>query len=104
MNQGDIVLVPFPYTDLSAMKTRPALIISKTKYLEDVILLAITSKQNELGLQIENGNLAKGQLPLISYVRIDKVVTLKKSIIRKKVAMMKTDICSKIVSEFKKQF
>lgn len=104
MNQGDIVLVPFPYTDLSATKTRPALIISKTKYPEDVILVAITSKKNESGLQIEDADLANGLLPLISFIRIDKVVTLKKSIIKKRVAILKPGACSKIVAKFKMQF
>jgi mRNA interferase MazF len=48
---GDIVLVPFPFTDQSAAKRRPAVIISSRSYhLEraDLIIMAVTS-QTRLG-------------------------------------------------------
>ena len=44
---GDIVLVPFPFTDLSASKRRPAVVISGLEYNQarrDVVLMAVTSQ------------------------------------------------------------
>jgi mRNA interferase MazF len=44
--QGDVVLVPFPYTDLSGNKKRPGLIVSANWYNEqepNYILVPITS-------------------------------------------------------------
>lgn len=44
---GDVVLVPFPFTDLSAAKVRPGVVISDERYnaIEpDVILGALTSQ------------------------------------------------------------
>jgi mRNA interferase MazF len=44
---GDVVLVPFPFTDQSAHKRRPAVIVSSAAYntaRPDVIILAITSQ------------------------------------------------------------
>lgn len=46
-NFGDIVLVPFPFTDRSTIKKRPAVVISSKEYNQhrpDVILLAVTSQ------------------------------------------------------------
>jgi mRNA interferase MazF len=46
---GDIVLIPFPFTDQSSTKRRPAVIISSAAYhrsRHDVLVMAITSQRN----------------------------------------------------------
>ena len=45
--RGDVVLVPFPFSDLSATKVRPAIVVSSALYQAtepDLILAAITSR------------------------------------------------------------
>lgn len=49
---GDIVLVPFPFTDQSGAKKRPAVIVSGTSYNQarrDVVIMAITSQVKPSG-------------------------------------------------------
>ncbi len=44
---GDVVLVPFPFTDQSATKKRPAIVVSSDAYhreRQDVIVVAVTSR------------------------------------------------------------
>jgi mRNA interferase MazF len=44
-HRGSVVLVPFPFTDLSGRKRRPALVVSPDGFHEeDLILCVITSR------------------------------------------------------------
>ena len=57
-NQGDIVLVPFPLTDLSSSKVRPAIVVSgvDVNNTDDVILAAITTnlRNDDFSFPIDN--------------------------------------------------
>ncbi|MFT7722577.1 MAG: type II toxin-antitoxin system PemK/MazF family toxin [Roseateles sp.] len=52
---GDVVLVPFPFTDQSGIKKRPAVVVSSAAYharRRDLVILAVTSQvrtQRDLG-------------------------------------------------------
>ncbi len=50
--RGEIVLVPFPYTDLSAAKTRPAVVVSSSAYqaVRRDLLLAYVSSQTSVAV------------------------------------------------------
>ncbi len=105
LKPGDIILVPFPFTDLSSTKTRPALVLHYNNKTKDIIILAITSQKR--GYQehpINNDDLRKGVLPLRSFVRQDKVTTLHSKLVRKNVASLKEPSLNKIINLFKKQF
>lgn len=87
VKQGDIVLIPFPFSDLSTSKKRPAIIISNGAYNmhnDDVICCAITSNpRNYVGcVAITNADLDKGHLNYESQIRPTKVFTLNKIIIK----------------------
>lgn len=87
--QGDIIMVPFPYSDLSSVKERPALVLSNHRLRgDDVIVAGITSHRNEHAIACSQQDLSKGQLPLMSYVKVGKIVSLSKGIIRSVEAKM----------------
>ena len=69
--RGDIVLVPFPFTDLSSSKRRPALIISPDSFNsanKDVVLVAITSQisSDPNAIILEEQDFIDGKLPKVS--------------------------------------
>ncbi|MFQ5824915.1 MAG: type II toxin-antitoxin system PemK/MazF family toxin [bacterium] len=87
----DIILVPFPFTDLTTTKKRPALIISPDEFNEklDVVITFITSK---LDLEYRIGDYKirdweKSNLPKPSMLRM-KFATIDKSIIIKKLGRL----------------
>lgn len=89
IKQGDIILVPFPFSDLSSSKTRPALVISKKELpWDDILVCAITSKEGKKEFEsvLDESSLSEGSLPVKSYVRIHKVATLNKNIVKAKLA------------------
>jgi mRNA interferase MazF len=80
-NQREIVLVPFPYSDLSTTKRRPVLIISNNDYnkaFHDVVVCVITSNQfqDEYSVLLENEDLEIGVLPESSVVKTHKLFTI----------------------------
>lgn len=77
VSQRDIILINFPFSDLSSAKVRPALVISKDEYNAanlDAVVLAITSNlyPSEYKVFIENQDLESGSLPANSAIRVDK--------------------------------
>ncbi|AIF42893.1 type II toxin-antitoxin system PemK/MazF family toxin [Virgibacillus sp. SK37] len=99
--QGDIVLIPVPFSDLKSHKQRPVLIISSNSYnelTEDIVVLAITSKIKDLAYSvvIESKDLTEGELKVTSEIRADKVYTLSKNIVKKKFGQVKTGILESV--------
>ncbi|MBI5814233.1 MAG: type II toxin-antitoxin system PemK/MazF family toxin [Nitrospinae bacterium] len=48
--RGEVILVPFPFSDQTAAKKRPAVVISSSRYnaiSKDIIIMAVTSKTDK---------------------------------------------------------
>jgi len=74
--KGNVVVVPFPFSDLSAAKRRPALVIA-TMTGDDVILCQITSRtvSDSYAIPITDGDFATGGLRQNSNVRPNRLFT-----------------------------
>lgn len=81
-----MVLVPFPFTDLSTQKRRPALVVSPSGFhAEDLILCAITSqvprRLSRWEIELQAQDLTGQVLPKPSVIRIGKLITLHRELI-----------------------
>ena len=99
--QKEIVLVPFPFSDLTNIKKRPVLIVSNSEFNsrnEDVVVCAITSAeyQDDYSLSINNNSLEYGVFPESSVIKTHKLFTLAQSKIIKKFSII-NDECFEVV-------
>lgn len=84
--QREIVLIPFPYSDLTGSKKRPALIISNSllNKTEDRICCLITTKSHDEDILISKDSFDEGKLPFKSWIKPHKLFTINSKIIKKK--------------------
>ncbi len=100
--QFDVVRVPFPFTDRTATKNRPALVLSQSVFsnaADHSVLVMVTSAMNDWPLDCPIKDLQAAGLPAPSRIRF-KLFTLDNRVIRRKIgALSAADR-----QAFKKQF
>ena len=94
--KGDVVLVSFPFSDLSAIKKRPAL-VAATLEGEDVVLCQITSKAifDRYALPLAESDFEKGRLPVESRIRTNKLFTASTSLVLYKMGTVNKQVVKK---------
>ena len=90
--KGDVVVVPFPFSDLSQSKKRPALVIASLLG-NDLILCQITSRQisDKYAILLDESDYESGSLKLKSNIRPNRIFTADESIILYKAARLKPE-------------
>jgi mRNA interferase MazF len=96
MKQMDIVLLPYPFSDLSNTKIRPALIISNdniNKISQDCIMVPLTTvlKNEPYSINITQVDFENGQLIKPSRIKVDKIIAVKQSLIIKKIGTLSSN-------------
>lgn len=80
--KGTVVLVPFPFTDLSGNKVRPALIASQSVSGDDIVVLFITSVKGKSELfDVSLASSKTNGLKVSSRIKCAKIATLDKKIV-----------------------
>ncbi len=90
--KADIVVVSFPFSDLSNSKKRPALVLADL-IGDDVILYQITSKnENDIySIPLISNDFSKGSLRKPSNIRPNRLFTADKNIILKKAGKIESE-------------
>jgi mRNA interferase MazF len=98
--KGDVVVVPFPFSDLSNAKRRPALIVAKLTR-NDLLLCLITSQKiaDNYTTLIEDSDFATGGLNKASYVKSNRVFTASEQIIAYKAGTLTSEKTNEVISK-----
>lgn len=96
---GAVILVPFPFSDLSHAKMRPAVVLAEAGR-GDWILCQITSNPygDTKAVTLSDSSFQDGYLHITSYVRPGKLFTSNSSLIVKKVGTLKHDVLKIIIN------
>lgn len=97
--RGDIVVLPFPFSDLSETKRRPALVLVPLTG-SDLILCLITSqvKTDSYTIPLKSSNFESGSLKKDSYIRINRLFTADEQIILYKAGHLKAETLADVIS------
>ena len=89
LSAGQVILATFPFSDLSATKLRPCLVLGSADF-NDVLLCQITSKRygSSHAIALAKADFSEGSIVTNSYIRPDKIATLDRSKITRKLGMI----------------
>ena len=109
VKQKDIVLIPYPFSDLEGAKIRPALVVSNdalNKKSDDCILVPLTTiiKDKPYSILISQGDLSSGKLIRDSRIRFDKIFNVEKELIKKIIGKLDDAAFERVKKELVKVF
>ncbi len=95
---GAVVLIPFPFSDLSLAKLRPAVALANTGR-DDWILCQITSKSyaDERAITLDDADFVVGSLRVKSYARPGKLFTGNSSLMTYQVGVLQKNTLTRII-------
>src|SRR5688572_22741243 len=91
--KGDVIVAPFPYSDLTSNKRRPAVVVTSLDG-DDLILCAISSQarvDEAYAIEIKKDDFVAGALKQTSYIRYDHLFTGDSNIVEYKVGALTRD-------------
>ena len=107
VQQKEIVLLPYPFSDLQRTKVRPAIVVSNNifnKKSDDCIMVPLTTviKDEPYSIIISQEDLASGKLLKPSRVRADKIFAVEKGLIIMKIGVINDKTFDNIKEEIVK--
>ncbi|MBX3061212.1 MAG: type II toxin-antitoxin system PemK/MazF family toxin [Anaerolineae bacterium] len=100
MQRGDIVIVRFPFTDLSGSKRRPAVVLAV--YSPDVVVAFISSvvptvpEKSDVMLQPTIADFAATGLKVPSVIRLRKLATLEQNLITRRMGRLSSGLLTAV--------
>ncbi|RMF82897.1 MAG: type II toxin-antitoxin system PemK/MazF family toxin, partial [Chloroflexi bacterium] len=91
--RGAVVVLPFPFSDLTASKKRPALVVAELTG-DDVICCMITSQRSRAdhyAIELSDEDFINGHLQVDSYIRPNRLFTADTNIIDRQAGQISTD-------------
>ena len=104
IEQRDLLLVPFPFSDQSGRKVRPVIVISNNDFnkdSDDIIVVGVTSNilKDKYTISLTNNNLDEGKLFTKCSIKIENLLKLDKELIIKKIGKVNKETLKNIIDK-----
>jgi mRNA interferase MazF len=98
--KGEVVVIPFPFSDLTQAKRRPALVIVELEG-DDLILCQITSQaiKDKYAIPINEDDFETGSLKQPSNVRPNRIFTADNHLVLYRVGNLKTGKLGEVIEK-----
>jgi len=98
--RGDVVIVPFPFSDLTQAKRRPALVLADLEE-DDRVLCQITSQhvRDRYAIALDDADFRSGGLKQKSHVRPNRLFTADTRVILYQVGRLKSEKMQEILAK-----
>jgi len=109
VNQKELVLLPYPFSNFEGTKVRPALVVSKDDFNNksaDCITVPLTTiiKNEPYSVIINNKDLLSGEIAKQSRIRADKIFCVEKNLISMKIGKINDKTFERVKAEIFKMF
>ncbi len=110
LKKGDIILVPFPFTDLSTTKLRPAVVLWVDSSGIDITVCFISSQNvsnissEEFIIETTDPEFSQTGLKVTSKVRVSRIVTIERNLITRKLGKLETNLLQKLDNGLRNAF
>lgn len=96
IEQRDMLLVPFPFSDQSGRKVRPVIVISNNNFnkdSEDILVVGVTSlaSKDKHTINLTSNDLEEGKLFTKCYIKIENILKIDKELIIKKIGKIRRE-------------
>jgi mRNA interferase MazF len=98
--KGDVVVMPFPYSDLSATKRRPALVVGELGGV-DLIVCQITSKHrpaDAYSIELTNNTMKHGHIDVDSWIKASRIFTADSRLMVRKAGAVNDETLSDVIA------
>ena len=100
VEQKEIYLVPFPFSDFNSNKVRPVLIVSNNSFnknSQDVIICAITRNSNsQHSINIKDEDMKRGKILYNSYIKVENICFINKELLIKNLGKISDNKFTKV--------
>jgi mRNA interferase MazF len=109
VNQKELVLLPYPFSNFEGTKVRPALVVSRDEFNKksaDCIMVPLTTiiKDEPYSIIIDNKDLLSGEITRQSRIRADKIFCVEKNLISMKIGKINDKTFERVKAEIFKIF